>query len=169
MLSPPDFGTNIIKYDLHVCCPYTAQSVCWHRFWSLAPINLGLWRWWRRKVVMVANLYESMQSRGCQECCQYRQGLLTALANIHGVDMDYGVLHITYQSLKKIFWMCVYINGCWSHYESYGCWLYTLWMPRMLTVYIWMLWMPSAHIMDVMSVIGRHVKNVSVHTGTKDL
>ena len=147
---------------------HTAQSVCWHRFWSLAPINLGLWRWWRRKVVMVANLYESMQSRGCQECCQYRQGLLTALASIHGVDMDYGVLHITYQSLKKIFWMCVY-NGCWSHYEIYGCWLYTLWMPRMLTVYIWMLWMPSAHIMDVMSVIGRHVKNVSVHTGTKDL
>ena len=40
---------------------------------------------------MVANLYESMQSRGCQECCQYRQGLLTALASIHGVDMDYGV------------------------------------------------------------------------------
>ena len=36
-------------------------------------------------------------------------------------------------------------------------------------VHMDMLWMPSAHIMDVMSVIGRHVKNVSVHTGTKDL
>ena len=27
MLSPPDFGTNIIKHDLHVCCPYCTVSV----------------------------------------------------------------------------------------------------------------------------------------------
>ena len=39
----------------------------------------------------------------------------------------------------------------------------------MLPVYIWMLWMPTVDIMDVMSVIGRRVKNVAVHTGTKDL
>ena len=27
MLSPPNFGTNIIKHDLHVCCPYCTVSV----------------------------------------------------------------------------------------------------------------------------------------------
>ena len=81
---------------------------------------------------MVANLYESMQSRGCQECCQYRQGLLTALASIHGVDMDYGVLHITYQSLKQISILdvCVLMDvdhimkvmdaDC-THYGCQGC------------------------------------------------
>ena len=161
---------------------HTAQSVCWNRFWSLAPINLGLWRWWRRKVVMVANLYESMQSRGCQECCQYRQGLLTALATgILCVDMDYGCscshvhyMHIKvkrrYSDLDVKAGVCILMDV--DHIMKVmdaDCTVYTLWMPRMLTVYIWMLWMPSAHIMDVMSVIGRHVKNVSVHTGTKDL
>ena len=48
---------------------------------------------------MVANLYECMQSHGCQEGCQYRQGLLTALATgILCEDMDYGCSHVHYIS-----------------------------------------------------------------------
>ena len=157
MFSPPDFGMNIIKHDLHVCCPYcTVSGVGSNRFWSAAPINLGLWRWWWRKVVMVANLYECMQSHGCQEGCQYRQGLLTALATgILCVDMDYGCSHVHYISKWRVDILdikaavCTLLDiGCWSHHESYGCPLYTIWMLRMLPVYIWMLWMPAVHIMD---------------------